>query len=91
MRREVRGFPAAIPYIPLTVMAPLDLVLTIVFGLLSLLGLTASGLCFRTAMRVATQRDSDLRMFLWAAAAMVGLIVAGVSCAYILLPIMLHY
>jgi len=69
-------------------MASLDLALLLLFGTLSLLGLTVSALCFRKALRVANQRDGDVKMFFWAVGAMTGLILAGVSVAYIVLPIL---
>jgi hypothetical protein len=72
-------------------MARLDLVLTIAFGALSVLGLVATLFCFRKALRVANEKDGDLKMFFWAAGSMVGLILAGLSFAYILLPILTHY
>jgi hypothetical protein len=72
-------------------MAKLDLLLTIVFGTLSVLGLVAAALCFKMALRVASEKDGDLKMFFWAVGSLVGLILAGVSSAYILLPIFLHY
>jgi hypothetical protein len=72
-------------------MAKLDLLLTIVFGTLSVLGLVVTVLCLRKALRVASEKDGDLKMFFWAVGSMVGLILAGLSSAYILLPILLHY
>jgi hypothetical protein len=72
-------------------MAKLDLILTIVFGTLSVLGLAAAVLCLRMALKVASEEDGDLKMFFWAVGSLVGLILAGVSAAYILLPILLHY
>ena len=69
-------------------MAPLDRALLLLFGTLSLLGLTASALCFRKALKVANQRDGDVKMFFWSVGAMTGLILAGVSVAYIVLPIL---
>jgi len=72
-------------------MARLDLLLTIVFGTLSVLGLVVTVLCLRMALRVASEKDGDLKMFFWAVGSMMGLILAGVSSAYILLPILLHY
>jgi hypothetical protein len=69
-------------------MAPLDLALLILFGTLSILGLTASVVCFLKALKVSGHRDGELKMFFWAVGAMTGLIIAGVSVAYILLPIL---
>lgn len=70
-------------------MAPLDLILLIVFGALAVGGLAGAVWCVRKAMRVANQRDGDLKMFGWASLALIGLIIAGTSAAYILLPIIL--
>lgn len=72
-------------------MAKLDLLLLLAFGAISLSGLTGSILSFRKAMRVSGEKDGDLKMFLWAVVSMMSLIVAGVSMAYILLPILFHY
>jgi hypothetical protein len=71
-------------------MAPLDLALLIGFGTLAAIGLAASVLCFRKALAVSGQRDGDIKMFFWALGTLAGLIVAGVSTGYILLPIILH-
>lgn len=70
-------------------MAPLDLILFLVFGALALGGLAGAVWCVRKAMRVANQRDGDLKMFGWAALALIGLIIAGISVAYIVLPLIL--
>ncbi len=71
-------------------MGKLDLVLFLVFGSLSVLGLASTFFCFRKALRVSTQKDGDLKMFLWAFASMIGLIVGGMSAAYFVLPILFH-
>jgi hypothetical protein len=71
-------------------MAKLDLALLIVFGFLSLTGLAGAFLSFRKALRVSGEKDGDLKMFLWAVVTMAGLIVAGVSAAYFILPILLN-
>ena len=72
-------------------MASLDRILLIAFGLAALLSFTVAILCFVKAFRVAGERDGDLKMFLWTAGGMVGLIIAGMSAAYILIPILLHF
>jgi len=72
-------------------MAKLDFTLAIVFGIAAFIGLIVAAFCFRTALRVAGERDGDFKMFLWTVGAMVGLIVAGMSAAYILLPIFFTY
>jgi hypothetical protein len=71
-------------------MAKLDLILFVVFGLISALSLAASVLCFRKALAVSGEKDGDLKMFFWALGSMLGLIISGMSAAYILLPIIFH-
>lgn len=71
-------------------MGPTDTVLLVVFGAISLTALAGTVWCLRKALKVAGTRDGDFKMFLWAAGAMVGLIVSGMSAAYILLPVLLH-
>jgi hypothetical protein len=72
-------------------MAKLDLILTVAFGLISVAGLAAAIFAFRKAMRVANEKDGDLKMFFWAFGSMIALIVSGMTAAYILMPIFLHY
>ena len=72
-------------------MAKLDLTLTIAFGSIAIISLVVAALCFRKALRVSGEKDGDLKMFLWAVGAMLGLILAGMSAAYILLPIFFTY
>ena len=71
-------------------MANADLILFIIFGLLCLLALAATVFCLRRALKVSGERDGDLKMFFWAAGALCAVIIAGMSAAYILLPILLH-
>jgi len=71
--------------------ATIDVALSIIFGFLSLLGLAAAAVSFRMALKVAGERDGDLKMFLWTLGIMAGLILAGMSAAYFLIPIFLHY
>jgi hypothetical protein len=40
------------------------------------------------ALKAAREKDGELRMFFWAVGSMAGLVVAGMSAAYILLPIL---
>jgi hypothetical protein len=70
-------------------MAPLDRILLIVFSTLALAGAAAAALCIRAAMRAAARPDGELAMVGWAAGALLGLTVAGMSTAYILLPLLL--
>jgi len=72
-------------------MANLDLILTIIFSTLFLVSLVGAVLSFRQALRVSDERDGDLKMFFWAVGSLVGLILAGMSAAYILLPVLFTY
>ncbi len=72
-------------------MGQLDLALALIFGAIALLALTGAVLCFRKALKVAGEKDGDLKMFGWAVGTMFGLIVAGAAGGYILLPILLHH
>jgi hypothetical protein len=72
-------------------MGKLDLALTLIFTPLSLGACTFAVFCFRKALKVSGERDGDLKMFLWSAGSMVGLIVGGMIAAYILLPILIAY
>ena len=71
-------------------MQNLDLILSMVFGTISVLSLAGGIWCFRMALKVSNQKDGDLKMFLWAVGTMANLIVSGMSAAYILLPIFFH-
>lgn len=71
-------------------MAQMDIILLLAFGVTALLALLTAVLCFRMALRVSNQKDGDLKMFFWALGSFVALIVAGMSTAYIVLPIILH-
>jgi hypothetical protein len=72
-------------------MTKLDLILTIIFSTVSLLASFWTVYCMRKALRVSGERDGDLKMFLWAVGSLIGLIIAGMSAAYILLPIFFNY
>jgi hypothetical protein len=71
-------------------MAKLDLILLLSFGTIAIVTLILAALCFRSALRVANKKDGDLKMFFWAVATFICLIISGLSAAYILLPIILH-
>ncbi len=71
-------------------MAKLDLALFIGFGTLAVLSFAFAVFCFVRALRVSGEKDGDLKMFLWAAGSMFGLITSGMSTAYFLLPILFH-
>lgn len=65
-----------------------DIILLAVFGTLAAAGAAWAVYCLRRAMRVAHAPGGEFRMFLWGVGAMAGMIVAGMSGAYILLPIL---
>jgi hypothetical protein len=65
-----------------------DLILLAVFGILAVAGAGWAVFCLRRALRTATEKNGEFRMFLWGVGTMAGLIVAGMSTAYILLPIL---
>ena len=69
-------------------MARLDLILSLVFGAMSLITFAASAFCMVRALKAAREKDGELRMFFWAVGSMAALVVAGMSAAYILLPIL---
>jgi hypothetical protein len=70
-----------------TFMAPLDRILLIGFGVIALAGLACAAACFRFALLAARRPDAELQMFFWAAAGLAGFILACVTSAYILIPI----
>ena len=71
-------------------MARLDLLLLLSFGAVVVVATFGAVFTFRQALRVSGEKDGDVKMFLWAAGTMMCLIIAGVSTAYILLPILFH-
>ena len=91
-RAQTKHTCAAVPPpVPEIAMAPLDTILSVVFGTLSLSGLIFAIWSFRKALRVSGEKDGDIKMFFWASGTLLGLMVSGLSAAYILLPILLHY
>lgn len=71
-------------------MGPTDTILLLLFGFFALSGFAAAAYCFHKALAVANEKDGDLKMFFWGLGSLIGLIVAGMSAAYIILPILLH-
>jgi hypothetical protein len=72
-------------------MGSIDRTIAIVFGTLAFLALAGSVFAFWRAFKVSSHKDADLKMFLWALAGMFGLIVAGMSAAYFLLPLLFFH
>ena len=71
-------------------LANLDTILGVSFGVLATLSLLGAILCFRKALAAASHKDGELKMFFWATGTLIGLIVSGLSSAYILLPIIMN-
>jgi len=69
-------------------MGTLDTILLVFFSILSISTLAGAILCLRMALRVSGQKDGDLKMFAWALGSLFGLIVSGMSAAYILVPLL---
>ena len=71
-------------------MARLDLIILIVFSSVTVLSFLGSYLCFRRALRVANEKDGDVKMFFWALGTLATLTLGGMSAAYFLLPFLLR-
>jgi len=68
-----------------------DNILVLVFGALSVIGLVLGGAGFGMAVKYAKQPEGEIKMALWAFLGLAGLVVAGMSWAYFLIPIILHH
>jgi hypothetical protein len=77
----------------MTKLAPIDNILFWIFLVIAVLGLAWSAFAFSRAFRLASPRDDPdgIRMFFWACGGLAGLVFAGMSIAYILFPLILHY
>ena len=65
----------------------LDNLILLVFGILSPLTLAVGFFGFWRAIQASKRKDSDLRMFFWAALGLAGFVFSLVSFVYFLLPI----
>jgi len=74
-------------------MAKLDNILFWIFLFISIISLSFSAFSFYRAYKNADFKidPEGVRMFLWSLGGLAGLIIAGMSAAYILLPIIFHY
>lgn len=68
-----------------------DRILIIVFGTLSAIGLLVGGLGFGMAVKHAKKQEGELKMALWAFVGLAGLVLAGMSWAYFLFPILISH
>ncbi len=67
-----------------------DNILLLVFGIFSLIGLLVGGFSFAMAVKHAKKPDGELKMAAWAFLGLAGLIFAGMSWAYFLIPILVN-
>lgn len=72
-------------------MAPVDGILLWIFGGISILGSGWAIFALRRALKSAAYKDDGLRMVFWTVGGLVGLVLAGMSIAYVVLPIIIAY
>lgn len=68
-----------------------DNLLLIVFGTLSAMGLAFGGLSLYFAIQHAKKKEGEIKMALWSFGMLAGLVLAGMSFAYFIIPIILHH
>lgn len=68
-----------------------DNLLLIVFGILTTMGIAFGGLSLYFAIQQAKKKDGEIKMALWSFGALAGLVLAGMSMAYFIIPILLHH
>lgn len=68
-----------------------DNILLIVFGIVSALGLAVGITGFSLALKYSKRSDGELKMAGWAVLGLAGLVLAGMSWAYFLLPILWNH
>lgn len=68
-----------------------DNILLIVFGILSALGLAIGIMGFGLALKYSRKSEEEIKMAGWAVLGLAGLVIAGMSWAYFLLPILWNH
>jgi hypothetical protein len=68
-----------------------DNILLIVFGILSALGLAVGITGFWLALKNSKKPEGEIKMAGWAVLGLAGLVLAGMSWAYFLLPILWNH
>jgi len=68
-----------------------DNLLLIVFGIISALGLVIGVTGFGLALKYSKTPEAEIRMAGWAVVGLAGLVLAGMSWAYFLLPILWNH
>jgi uncharacterized integral membrane protein len=65
--------------------------LLIVFGTLSAIGIIFATLCLVFAVKNAKRSEGELKMAFWSFGALAGLVFAGMSFAYFVIPILINH
>jgi hypothetical protein len=68
-----------------------DNMLLIVFGTLCAFGIFIAGICLVFAVKNAKKPEGELKMAFWSFGALAGLVFAGMSFAYFIVPILLNH
>lgn len=68
-----------------------DNILLIAFGILSALGLAVGITGFGLALKYSEKPEGELKMAGWAVMGLAGLVIAGMSWAYFLIPILWNH
>lgn len=68
-----------------------DNILLIVFGILSAFGLAIGIMGFGLALKYSRKSEEEIKMAGWAVMGLAGLVIAGMSWAYFLLPILWNH
>lgn len=65
--------------------------LLVVFGSLSAIGVVIAGVCLVFAVNNAKKPEGELKMAFWSFGALAGLVFAGMSFAYFVVPILINH
>jgi hypothetical protein len=65
--------------------------LLLVFGSLTAIGVVVAALCLVFAVKNAKKPEGELKMAFWSFGALAGLVFAGMSFAYFVIPILLNH
>lgn len=65
--------------------------LLIFFGTLSAIGVVVAAVCLVFAVKNAKKPEGELKMAFWSFGALAGLVLAGMSFAYFVIPILINH
>ena len=65
--------------------------LLIVFGALTAIGVVGAAVCLVFAVKNAKKPEGELKMAFWSFGALAGLVLAGMSFAYFIVPILINH